>query len=177
MAGKVREPKDNERYYAILQVEAVNERDPELASQRPFFSDLTPIHPQEQLILEKDPADLATRIIDLLVPIGKGQRGLIVAPPKAGKTVLLKRIANSLTANYPQLEIIVLLIDERPEEVTDMKRSVQGDVVSSTFDERPENHIRLAELVLERAQRLVEHGADVVILWTASPGSRGPITW
>ncbi|NLC10925.1 MAG: transcription termination factor Rho [Firmicutes bacterium] len=164
VAGKVREPKDNERYYAILQVEAVNERDPELASQRHFFSDLTPIHPHEQLILEKDPADLATRIIDLLVPIGKGQRGLIVAPPKAGKTVLLKRIANSLTANYPQLEIIVLLIDERPEEVTDMKRSVQGDVVSSTFDERPENHIRLAELVLERAQRLVEHGADVVIL-------------
>ena len=164
VAGKVREPKDSERYYAILQVEAVNERDPEAAAGRPNFSELTPIHPDSQLILEKDPADLATRIIDLLVPLGKGQRGLIVSPPKAGKTVLLKRVANSLTANYPHLEIIVLLVDERPEEVTDMKRSVQGDVVSSTFDERPENHIRLAELVLERAQRLVEHGAEVVIL-------------
>lgn len=164
VSGKVRPPKENERYYALLHVEAVNGEDPEKASSRPFFSELTPIHPQEQLILERDPDDFATRIIDLLIPIGKGQRGLIVSPPKAGKTILLKKIANSLTANYPDLVLIVLLIDERPEEVTDMRRSVRGEVLSSTFDERPENHIRLAELVLERAQRLVEQKFDVVIL-------------
>jgi transcription termination factor Rho len=138
--------------------------DPEKTAKRPNFSDLIPIHPQEQLLLEKDPEELSTRIIDLLIPVGKGQRGLIVSPPKAGKTLLLKKIANSISENYPYLELIVLLIDERPEEVTDMRRSVKGEVLSSTFDERPENHIRLAELVLERSQRLVEHGQDVVIL-------------
>ena len=164
VCGKVRPPKENERYFAMLHVEAVNNRDPEKALKRPNFSDLIPIHPQEQLIMERDPEELATRIIDLLIPVGKGQRGLIVSPPKAGKTLLLKKIANSISENYPSLELIVLLIDERPEEVTDMRRSVKGEVLSSTFDERPENHIRLAELVLERSQRLVEHGQDVVIL-------------
>ena len=164
VSGKVRPPKENERYFALLHVEAVNNEDPEKALKRPFFSELIPIHPNEQLILEKDTDDMATRIIDLLVPIGKGQRGLIVSPPKAGKTILLKKIANSLTENYPSLELIVLLIDERPEEVTDMRRSVKGDVLSSTFDEKPDNHIRLAELVFERAQRLVEQGRDAVIL-------------
>jgi transcription termination factor Rho len=164
VSGKVRPPKENERYYALLHVEAVNNEDPEKASSRPFFSELTPVHPQEQLVLERDPDDFATRIIDLLIPVGKGQRGLIVSPPKAGKTILLKKIANSLTENYPDLVLIVLLIDERPEEVTDMRRSVRGEVLSSTFDEKPDNHIRLAELVLERAQRLVEQGLDVVIL-------------
>ncbi len=164
VAGKVRPPKENERYFALLQVEAVNKEDPEKAAGRPFFTELTPIHPQEQLILEKNTDDYATRIIDLLIPVGKGQRGLIVSPPKAGKTMLLKKIANSLTENYSDLELIVLLIDERPEEVTDMRRSVRGEVLSSTFDERPENHIRLTELVLERAQRMIEQGLDVVIL-------------
>jgi transcription termination factor Rho len=164
VSGKVRPPKENERYYALLHVEAVNNEDPEKASGRPLFAELTPIHPHEQLKLERDPEDFATRIIDLLIPIGKGQRGLIVSPPKAGKTILLKKIANSLTENYPELVLIVLLIDERPEEVTDMRRSVRGEVLSSTFDEKPDNHIRLAELVLERAQRLVEQGLDVVIL-------------
>lgn len=164
VSGKIRPPKENERYYALLHVEAVNNQDPEKAANRPHFNDLTPIHPDEQLRLETDPEEMATRIIDLLIPIGKGQRGLIVSPPKAGKTFLLKKIANSLTHNYPSLELIVLLIDERPEEVTDMRRSVKGEVLSSTFDEKPENHVRLAELVMERAQRLVEQGMDVVIL-------------
>lgn len=164
VSGKVRPPKENERYYALLQVVAVNNQDPEKAAGRPAFSELTPIHPNEQLKLETDAGEMATRIIDLLIPVGKGQRGLIVSPPKAGKTLLLKKIANSMTENYPNLELIVLLIDERPEEVTDMRRSVRGDVLSSTFDEKPENHIRLAELVLERAQRLVEQKIDVVIL-------------
>lgn len=164
VAGKVRPPKENERYFALLQVKAVNNEDPEKAAERPTFTELTPIHPHEQLSLEINPDDFATRIIDLLIPVGKGQRGLIVSPPKAGKTMLLKKIANSLTENYTDLELIVLLIDERPEEVTDMRRSVRGEVLSSTFDERPENHIRLTELVLERAQRMVEQGLDVVIL-------------
>ncbi len=164
VAGKVRPPKENERYYALLQVKAVNNADPEKAAERPTITELTPIHPHEQLTLEINPDDFATRIIDLLIPVGKGQRGLIVSPPKAGKTMLLKKIANSLTENYTDLELIVLLIDERPEEVTDMRRSVRGEVLSSTFDERPENHIRLTELVLERAQRMVEQGLDVVIL-------------
>ncbi len=164
VSGRVRPPKENERYYALLHVELVNNADPEKAAQRPPFSELTPIHPDEQLKLEKDSGEYATRIIDLMMPIGKGQRGLIVSPPKAGKTFLLKMIANSLTRNYPFLRLIVLLIDERPEEVTDMQRSVEGEVLSSTFDEKPENHIRLAELVLERAQRMVEQELHVVIL-------------
>ncbi len=164
ISGKVRPPKESERYYALLHVEAVNNQDPEKAAYRPNFSELIPVHPDFQLCLEKDPEDVATRIIDLLIPVGKGQRGLIVSAPKAGKTLLLKKIANSLAYNYPQLDIIVLLIDERPEEVTDMSRSVRGEVLSSTFDEKPDNHVRLAELVLERAQRLVEQERDVVIL-------------
>lgn len=162
--GQVRPPKENERYYALLRVVAVNLLDPEKSSQRPHFDDLTPIYPNERLRLETEPTEIATRLIDLIAPIGKGQRGLIVAPPKAGKTTVLKKIANSITTNYEDIELIVLLIDERPEEVTDMERSVKGEVVNSTFDQPPENHVRVAELVLERAKRLVEHGKDVVIL-------------
>lgn len=164
VSGKIRPPKDNERYYALLHVDTINGADPDQASRRRNFTTLTPIHPKEQLKLETSPHAYATRIMDLLIPIGKGQRGLIVSPPKAGKTVLLKEIANSISTNYSSIELLVLLIDERPEEVTDMERSVDGEVVSSTFDERPENHTRMAELVWERAQRLVEHGKDVVIL-------------
>lgn len=164
VAGKVRPPKENERYYGLLQVEAVNGENPELAAQRPHFASLTPLHPQERFILETSPDLLSTRIIDLLAPVGKGQRGLIVAPPKAGKTMLLKEIANSIATNYPEVELFVLLIDERPEEVTDMRRSVKAEVISSTFDELPEHHIKVAEMVLERAQRIVEHKRDVVIL-------------
>lgn len=164
VSGKVRPPKENERYFGLLHVEAVNGEDPELASERLHFPALTPIYPNKRIILENGPDNIATRIIDLIAPVGLGQRGLIVAPPKAGKTMLLKEIANSISQNHPDIELIVLLIDERPEEVTDMSRSVKGEVVSSTFDEVPENHIRVAELVLERAQRLVEHKKDVVIL-------------
>ncbi len=164
VSGKVRPPKDSERYLALLQVEAVNNKDPEEAAKRLHFPALTPIHPEEQILLENDPELIASRIIDLLVPIGKGQRGLIVSPPKAGKTMLLKQIANSMAHNHSDLDLFILLIDERPEEVTDMQRSVKAEVISSTFDERPENHIRITELVLERLQRLVEHGRDVVLL-------------
>lgn len=164
VSGKVRPPKENERYFGLLHVDAVNGQDPELAKERVHFPALTPIYPNRRLILEHDPERLTPRIIDLIAPIGLGQRGLIVAPPKAGKTMLLQEVANSITTNYPDIELIVLLIDERPEEVTDMQRSVKGEVVSSTFDEGPENHIRVAELVLERAMRLVEHKKDVVIL-------------
>lgn len=164
VSGKVRPPKENERYFGLLHVEAVNGEDPELASQRLHFPALTPLYPDKKLVLEYESSKLAPRIMDLLAPVGLGQRGLIVAPPKAGKTVLLKEIANSISHNHPDIELIILLIDERPEEVTDMSRSVRGEVVSSTFDEVPENHIRVAELVLERAQRLVEHKKDVVIL-------------
>ncbi len=164
VSGKVRTPKDKERYLALLQVAAVNGEDPEEAAKRLHFPALTPIHPQEQLVLENGQELLASRLIDLLAPIGKGQRGLIVSPPKAGKTMLLKEIANSIAANSPEAELFVLLIDERPEEVTDMQRSVKAEVISSTFDERPENHIRVVELTLERLHRLVEHGRDVVLL-------------
>ncbi len=164
VSGKVRPPKENERYFGLLQVEAVNGENPELAAKRLHFASLTPLHPQDRFILETSPSQLSTRIIDLLAPVGKGQRGLIVAPPKAGKTVLLKEIANSIATNYPDVELFILLIDERPEEVTDMQRSVKGEVISSTFDELPEHHIKVAELVLERAQRIVEHKRDVVIL-------------
>lgn len=163
--GHVRPPKDSERYYALLRVVAVNFLDPEAALHRPNFDDLTPIYPNERIRLEVDGArDVATRLIDIIAPLGKGQRGLIVAPPKAGKTTVLKKIANSITTNHPEIELIVLLIDERPEEVTDMRRSVDGEVVSSTFDQPPENHVRVADMVLERARRLVEHGRDVAIL-------------
>ncbi len=162
--GQVRPPKDNERYFALLRVVAINGKDPEAAYQRPHFDKLTPVYPNSRLRLETSPKDIATRVIDVIAPLGKGQRGLIVSPPKAGKTTLLKKIANSITANHPEVELIVLLIDERPEEVTDMRRSVDGEVVSSTFDEPAENHVKVSEMVLEKAKRLVEHKKDVVIL-------------
>ena len=164
VSGKCRPPKENERYFGLLQVEAVNGEKPETAAERLHFPALTPLYPDTRITLETAPAKISTRIMDLLAPVGLGQRGLIVAPPKAGKTLLLKEIANSISTNYPEIELFVLLIDERPEEVTDMQRSVKGEVVASTFDELPENHIKVAELVLERAMRLVEHKKDVVIL-------------
>nr|WP_301553621.1 transcription termination factor Rho [Desulfuribacillus alkaliarsenatis] len=164
VSGKVRPPKENERYYGLLYVEAVNGMVPEVAAERVHFPGLTPIYPNEKMTLETTSSNLSTRIVDLIAPIGFGQRGLIVSPPKAGKTLLLKEIANAITVNHPDVYLIVLLIDERPEEVTDMQRFVKGDVVSSTFDELPENHVKVAELVLDRAQRLVEHKKDVVIL-------------
>ncbi|REB05913.1 transcription termination factor Rho [Sporosarcina sp. BI001-red] len=164
VTGKVRPPKENERYYGLLQVEAVNGQNPEVARERVHFPALTPLYPTRHIKLETDSSNLSTRIMDLVSPVGFGQRGLIVAPPKAGKTMLLKEIANAITTNHPDTELIVLLIDERPEEVTDIERSVDADVVSSTFDEVPENHVKVAELVLERAMRLVEHKRDVVIL-------------
>ena len=164
VSGKVRPPKENERYYGLLQVEAVNGEDPEVARERVHFPALTPLYPNRKIQLETKPEYLSTRIMDLISPVGFGQRGLIVAPPKAGKTMLIKEIANAITTNHPNTELIVLLIDERPEEVTDIERSVDADVVSSTFDERPENHVKVADLVLERAMRLVEQKKDVVIL-------------
>ncbi|MGN1400497.1 MAG: transcription termination factor Rho [Bacillus sp. (in: firmicutes)] len=164
VSGKVRPPKENERYYGLLHVEAVNGDDPESAKERVHFPGLTPLYPNRQLKLETTQRNLSTRIMDVIAPVGFGQRGLIVAPPKAGKTMLIKEVANAITTNHPEAELIVLLIDERPEEVTDIERSVAGDVVSSTFDELPENHIKVAELVLERAMRLVEHKRDVIIL-------------
>lgn len=164
VSGKVRPPKENERYFGLLHVEAVNGEDPNLAAERVHFAGLTPLYPQQRLILENNPGKISTRIMDLIAPVGLGQRGLIVAQPKAGKTMLLQEIANSITANNPDVELFVLLIGERPEEVTDMQRSVNAEVVGSTFDELPENHVKVAELVLERAQRLVEHKRDVVIL-------------
>ena len=164
VSGQVREPKDSEKYYALLKIEAVNYQDPEIAKNRAYFEDLTPLYPDERINLEYHSNELATRLIDLIAPIGKGQRGLLVSPPKAGKTVLLQKIANSITNNYPQIKLMILLIDERPEEVTDMRRSVDAEVISSTFDEPPENHLQVAELVLKKAKRLVEHKHDVVIL-------------
>lgn len=164
VSGKCRAPKENERYFGLLQVNAVNGTSPEQAAERLHFPALTPLYPQKKLVLETAPNKLSTRIMDVLAPVGLGQRGLIVAPPKAGKTLLLKEIANSISTNNPEIELFVLLIDERPEEVTDMQRSVKGEVIASTFDELPENHIKVAELVLERALRLVEHKKDVVIL-------------
>jgi transcription termination factor Rho len=164
VSGKCRPPKENERYFGLLQVNAVNGENPDIASERLHFPALTPLYPEKKLVLETSPTHLSTRIMDVLAPVGLGQRGLIVAPPKAGKTLLLKEIANSISTNNPEIDLFVLLIDERPEEVTDMQRSVKGEVVASTFDELPENHIKVAELVLERALRLVEHKRDVVIL-------------
>jgi len=164
VVGQVRPPKETERYFSLLRVEAVNGLDPESAKVRPRFKELTPIFPQERLGLETKPHILATRLIDLLAPIGRGQRGLVVSPPKAGKTTILKQIANGITANYHDVHLMVVLIGERPEEVTDMDRSVEAEVVASTFDERFENHARVAEMALERAKRLVECGRDVVIL-------------
>lgn len=162
--GKSRFQKDNEKYQALYYINSINGFPPESMSKRKSFDKLTPIYPDSKIVLETDSNELSTRLIDLIAPIGKGQRGIIVSPPKAGKTVLLKKIANAVSVNYPEMELIVLLIDERPEEVTDMKESVKGEVISSTFDEMPERHIKVAEMVLERAQRLVEHGKDVIVL-------------
>ena len=162
--GQVRPPKDSEKYYGLLRVEAINGLDPEQAKRRPTFERLTPIFPHEQFRLETKPSIYATRLIDILVPIGRGQRGLIVSPPKAGKTTILKQIANGITANYDDVHLMVVLVGERPEEVTDMDRSVEAEVASATFDEPVQNHVRVAEMALERARRLVELGRDVVIL-------------
>lgn len=164
VSGQVRAPKEGERYYALLKIEAVNYEDPELSKQRIDFENLTPLFPEKMIKLENKPSELSTRIIDLFSPIGKGQRGLIVSPPKAGKTILLEKIANGITANHPEINLMVLLIDERPEEVTGMQRSVKAEVISSTFDQPVNNHIKVAEIVLERAKRLVEQKKDVVIL-------------
>jgi transcription termination factor Rho len=162
--GHVRPPKEGERYFALLKVEAVNYESPDVARERILFDNLTPLHPDERFTLETEPKKIAGRVLDLICPIGKGQRGLIVAAPFTGKTVLLQSIANSIAENHPEVNIIVLLIDERPEEVTDMSRSVKGEVIASTFDEPSERHVQVAEMVLEKAKRLVEHKKDVVIL-------------
>jgi transcription termination factor Rho len=162
--GQIRPPKDSEKYYGLLRIEAINGGDPEFAKNRPNFDKMVPIYPDKRLILETSPKLISTRLIDLISPIGKGQRGLIVSQPKAGKTVLLKMVANAITENHPEIVLMALLIDERPEEVTDFERNVKGEVISSTFDERPDNHIQVAEMVLEKAKRLVEHGKDVMIL-------------
>ncbi len=162
--GQVRSPKDNERFFALLKVEAVNDLPPEESVKRIHFDALTPLYPTERLVLETETEEISTRIIDLVAPIGKGQRGLIVAPPKAGKTVLMQKIAQGITVNHPEVKLFILLVDERPEEVTDMQRSTKAEVVASTFDEPPDNHVKVADMVLERAKRLVEHKKDVVIL-------------
>jgi len=164
VSGQIRPPKDTERYFALLRVEAVNYENPDVAKTKTLFDNLTPLYPMEMVNLETVADEISTRIINLLAPIGKGQRGLIVSPPKAGKTILLQKIANAITANHPEIVLIVLLIDERPEEVTDMQRSVQGEVVSSTFDEPAERHVQVSDMVIEKAKRLVEHGKHVVIL-------------
>jgi transcription termination factor Rho len=164
VSGQVRPPKDSERYFALLRVEMINYEDPEECKKKINFDDLTPLFPNQRLNLEHDSKDVSTRIMNLFTPIGKGQRGLIVAPPRTGKTVLLKNIANAILANHPEVILIVLLIDERPEEVTDMARSVNAEIISSTFDEQAERHVVVAEMVIERAKRLVEHNRDVVIL-------------
>ena len=164
ISGQIRPPKDSERYFALLKVEAVNHEDPDVARDKILFDNLTPLYPDEKLSLEVQADNYSTRIMDLLCPIGKGQRGLIVSPPKAGKTMLLQSIANSIAINHKEISLIVLLIDERPEEVTDMERSVQGEVISSTFDEPAQRHVQVAEMVIEKAKRLVEHKRDVVIL-------------
>lgn len=164
ISGQVRPPKENEKYFSLLRVEVVNGMDPEVARRRPHFDNLTPIFPRNMIDLETVPNVLSTRLLNLVAPIGRGQRGMIVSPPKAGKTMLLKAIANGITANYADIHLMVLLIGERPEEVTDMKRSVNGEVISSTFDEEIDNHTKVSEMALERAKRLVESGRDVVIL-------------
>jgi len=162
--GAARPPKDNEKYFGLLRVEAVNGVEPDVARNRPFFDELTPIYPNEIFRLETDQEALSNRLIDLVAPIGKGQRGLIVAPPKAGKTTLLQHIANGVSTNYPDAHLMIVLVGERPEEVTDMERNVNGEVLSSTFDEPTENHVHVAEMALERAKRIVEMGRDVVVL-------------
>jgi transcription termination factor Rho len=164
VSGQVRAPKESERYFALLKVEMVDGEHPEEIKKKTLFDNLTPLYPNEIINLENDPDDMSTRVMNLLTPIGKGQRGLIVAPPRTGKTILLQKIANSITANNPEIYLIVLLIDERPEEVTDMERSVRGEVISSTFDEPADRHVQVADMVIEKAKRLVEHSKDVVIL-------------
>ncbi len=164
VSGQIRPPKEGERYFALIKVEAVNFEPPEQAREKLFFENLTPLYPMERIRLETTPDNLSARVMDLLTPIGKGQRGLIVAAPRTGKTMLLQNIAHSIAANHPEIYLIVLLIDERPEEVTDMQRSVQGEVISSTFDEPAQRHVQVAEMVIEKAKRLVEHRKDVVIL-------------
>ena len=164
VSGQIRPPKEGEKYFALLKVEAVNFENPEEVKEKTLFDNLTPVYPHERFVLETKPEEVSTRIMDLLTPIGKGQRGLIVAPPYSGKTVILQKIANAITTNHPDVILIVLLIDERPEEVTDMQRHVKGEVISSTFDEPPERHVQVSEIVLEKAKRLVEHKRDVVIL-------------
>jgi len=164
VSGEIRPPKEGEKYFALLKVQAVNFENPEDAKDKILFDNLTPIYPHDEFNLETKPDEISMRVIDLLAPIGKGQRGLIVAQPYSGKTVLLQKIANSITTNHPDTILIVLLIDERPEEVTDMQRHVKGEVISSTFDEPPERHVQVAEIVLEKAKRLVEHKKDVVVL-------------
>ncbi|MEP0822894.1 MAG: transcription termination factor Rho [Ignavibacterium sp.] len=164
VSGQVRPPKEGERFFALLRVEAVNDDHPDVIRDRVLFDNLTPLYPKDRIKLETAPGEYSMRILDLLAPIGKGQRGMIVSPPKAGKTVLLQKIANSITRNHPEIKLIVLLIDERPEEVTDMERTVNAEVVSSTFDEPPERHVQVADMVLEKAKRLVEARRDVVVL-------------
>ena len=164
VSGTIRPPKDKEKYFALLKVDKINGRSPEKAKERILFENLTPLYPSERMVMETTNDKYSMRVLDLAAPIGKGQRGLIVAPPRAGKTILLQNIANSIATNNPEVTLIVLLIDERPEEVTDMQRIIKGEVVSSTFDEAPERHVQVAEMAIEKARRLVEHGHDVVIL-------------
>ncbi|OGW50057.1 MAG: transcription termination factor Rho [Nitrospirae bacterium RBG_19FT_COMBO_42_15] len=164
VSGQIRPPKESERYFALLKVEKINFEDPEVARDKILFDNLTPIFPDEKLKLEYDQKDMSTRVMELITPIGKGQRGLIVAPPRTGKTMLLQSIAKAIAKNHPEIALIVLLIDERPEEVTDMQRQVRGEVVSSTFDEPAQRHVQVSEMVIEKAKRLVEHNKDVVIL-------------
>jgi len=162
--GTIRQPKESERYFALVKVDTINHEPPDAAREKTIFDNLTPLYPQERLKLETEPRRFTTRVMDLMVPIGKGQRALIVAPPRTGKTVILQHIANAITTNHPEVQLLVLLIDERPEEVTDMERSVKGEVVSSTFDEPADRHVQVAEMVIEKAKRMVEYGKDVVIL-------------
>jgi transcription termination factor Rho len=164
VSGQIRPPKAKERFYALLKVDLVNDRNPDLVKKAIMFDNLTPLHPDERFVLESDPKNFSTRIMDLMSPVGKGQRGLIVAQPKTGKTILLQQIANAIRANHPKTKMIILLIDERPEEVTDMKRNVDAQVLSSTFDEPPERHVSVADMALQKARRMVEYGEDVVIL-------------
>ncbi|MFT4551796.1 MAG: transcription termination factor Rho [Chlamydiales bacterium] len=164
ITGSIRSPKEKEKYFALLKVEGINNRSPEEARDRISFVNLTPLYPDQRYVMETDKTKLSTRVLDLTAPIGKGQRGLIVAPPRSGKTIILQSIANSLSINHPEAKLMVLLIDERPEEVTDMIRTVKGEVIASTFDEPPERHVQIADMVIEKARRLVEYGHDVVIL-------------
>ncbi len=164
VVGEIRQPKDGERYFALLRVESINGEPPEKARDKTLFENLTPLYPEERIRLETRPEEYTTRILDLLIPLGKGQRALIVAPPRTGKTMILQKIANAITTNHPEIKLIVLLIDERPEEVTDMERNVKGEVISSTFDEPADRHVQVAEMVIEKAKRMVEYGHDVVIL-------------